>query len=296
MTSIGAAIDEATSRLRSSSPTPRLDAELLMAHALGAGRVQVIARLREPIPEGAREQFAALLARREELEPVAYLTGEREFYGLPLYVDRRVLVPRPETEILVELALRAGRATPRQELCVADIGTGSGAIAIAVAANLPRARVYATDVSVDALAVAQRNVVRHGLNERIKLLHGAGLAVLPEQVDLLLTNPPYTVLAEVDENVRRHEPHLALDAGSDGLAVIRELIADAPRYIDQGTMLIEIAAWQGTAAAALARAAFPRARIHVHRDLAGLDRVLEIRAADVPSGVEAAQRGAPHAP
>ena len=294
--SIGAVLDEATSRLRLSSPTARLDAELLIAHTLGVGRAQVIARLREPLQDGAREQFMALIARREDLEPVAYLIGEREFYGLPLYVDRRVLVPRPETELLVDLAVRAARSMPREELRVADIGTGSGAIAVAVAANVPRARVYATDVSDDALDVARRNVARHRLDRRITLLRGAGLAPLPEPVDLLLTNPPYTVLAEVDENVRRHEPHLALDAGADGLTVIRELIADAPRYIAQGTMLIEIAAWQGTSAAALARAAFPCARIQVHRDLAGLDRVLEIRAVDAPSEPEVVQRGADHAP
>ncbi len=294
MTTIGAALAEATARLRPFSPSARLDAELLLAHVVGRGRAQVVAGIRDELSEQAREQFMALIARRADLEPIAYLIGEREFYGLPLYVDHRVLVPRPETELLVDLALRAARSAPRKDLRVADIGTGSGAIAVAVAAHLPEARVFATDVSVDALDVAKRNIRRHGLQERITLLHGSGLGVLPGPVDLLLTNPPYTVLAEVDENVRRHEPHLALDAGADGLAVIRELIADAPRYLDRGTMLIEIAAWQGPAVADLAAAAFPRAATAVHRDLAGLDRLLEIRV-DTNAGAGNDDPGAPYA-
>ncbi len=275
---IGAALHDATGRLRAASETPRLDAELLLAHVLDTTRAGLIARLAEPLPAAAAERFWALVERRAELEPVAYLTGEREFYGLSLSVDQRVLVPRPETELLVELALRRAANHPRrQHLRVADIGTGSGAIAIAVAANLPHAHVYATDLSCGALEVARINVERHGLAERITLLHGDGLRPLPGPVDLLLANPPYTVLDDVDENVRRHEPHLALDGGPEGLAVIAELIADAPRYMEGGVVLIEIGAWQGAAASALARAAFPHGTITIHRDLAGLDRVLEIR-------------------
>lgn len=285
MTNVSAALAEATARLRPFSPSARLDAELLLAHVLGVGRAQVVAGLHEELSEQVCEQFTALTTRRADLEPVAYLTGEREFYGMMLYVDRRVLVPRPETELLVDLALRAARSAPRKDLRVADIGTGSGAIAVAVAAHLSEARVLATDLSIDALDVARRNIQRHGLGERITVLHGAGLGVLPGQVDLLLSNPPYTVLAEVDENVRRHEPHLALDAGPEGLAVIRELIADAPRYLNHGTMLIEIAAWQGPAVVDLAVAAFPGAAIAVHRDLAGLDRVLEIRVSEMSEPV-----------
>ena len=222
--------------------------------------------------------MAALVERRAELEPVAYLTGTREFYGLPFYVDWRVLAPRPETELLVDLAIRAAQEHPSRVLLrVADIGTGSGAIAVAVAMHVPRARIFAVDLSADALEVARVNVDRHGLGDRITLLHGDGLCPLPGAVDLLLANPPYTVLAEVDENVRRHEPHLALDGGDDGLAAIRELIAAAPGYLEAGTMLIEIGARQGAAATALAQAAFPHATVTLHRDLGGLDRVLEIQ-------------------
>lgn len=278
MTTVGAALDAATARLRASSPTARLDAEALLAHVLQLSRAGLLARRGDALMDDAAGRFARLVARRAELEPVAYLTGEREFYGLPFTVDRRVLVPRPETELLVDLALRAAaRFSGQAEIRVADIGTGSGAIAVAVAAHLPAAHVWAVDLSEEALDVARANVARQHVAERVTLLHGNGLAPLPGPVDLLLSNPPYTVLAEVDENVRRHEPHAALDGGADGLAVIRELFAAAPRYVNHdGAVLMEIAAWQGATASAVARAAFPDAAISVHRDLAGLERVLQV--------------------
>jgi release factor glutamine methyltransferase len=277
VTTIGAALQEATSYLRIVSPTARLDAELLLAHVLRTTRTQLIARLDEPLAKRASEHLSELVIRRAELEPVAYLVGEREFYGLPLYVDPRVLVPRPETELLVELALAASARLPGDyALEVADIGTGSGAIAIAVAANLPHAHVWAVDLSEAALEVARANVERHGLGDRITLLQGDGLQPLPEPVDLLLSNPPYTMLETIDENVRRYEPHLALDGGSGGLQVIREILATAPRYLKGSTLLMEIGAWQGQAVKALAAASFPGAAITIHRDLAGLDRVLEV--------------------
>ena len=277
MTTIGAALQDATSRLRNVSPTARLDAEVLLAHVLGTTRTHLIASLDEPLAQSAGERLAELVARRAALEPVAYLIGEREFYGLPLYVDRRVLVPRPETELLVDLALAAGARLPsNQALAVADIGTGSGAIAIAVAAHLPQAHVWAVDLSEAALEVARANVERHGLGDRITLLHGDGLRPLPEPVDLLLSNPPYTILETIDENVRRYEPHLALDGGPGGLQVIQELLATAPRYLKGRSLLMEIGAWQGQAVKALAAASFPDDAITIHRDLAGLDRVLEV--------------------
>ncbi len=276
MTTVGKTLQEATERLRAVSPTARLDAELLLAHVLGANRTQLIAALRDPLDATAAARYADLIAQRARLKPVAYLTGEREFYGLPFAVDPRVLVPRPETELLVDLALHKAARYGQQPMRIADIGTGSGAIAIAVAHHLPHALVYAVDISTDALNVASVNVRRHGLSERITLLHGDKLAALPTPVDLLLSNPPYTILAEVDANVRQYEPHLALDGGgADGLAVIRDLLHDAPRYVT-GTMLIELGAWQGMAAMHVAQTAFPAATVMLHRDLAGHDRILEI--------------------
>ncbi|MEN9936471.1 MAG: hypothetical protein RLZZ387_3050 [Chloroflexota bacterium] len=307
-TTIAAALAEASHTLRATSPTPRLDAELLLAHALGWSRARVLAEGRASLPPEPCAAFAALVARREALEPVAYLVGRREFYGLDFSVDRRVLVPRPETELLVELALglarrltadhrppttdgRPGPATTADAVAapdgpsspvlrppsvlVADIGTGSGCIAVAVAANLSGARVYATDASPDALEVARLNAERTGVLGRVELLRGDLLEPLPEPVDLLLSNPPYTLLDEVDEGVRRHEPHLALDGGPDGLALYRRLLSQAPAKVRAGgAVLLEIGAWQGADVATMARAAFPDADVAVHQDLAGRDRVV----------------------
>lgn len=277
MTTIGTTLHAATTRLRQASTTPRLDAEILLAHILGVSRAGLLTRLAEPVPHSAQARFEELIERRQTLVPIAYLTHEREFYGLALYVDERVLVPRPETELLVELALELARHHPHfPRLNIADIGTGSGAIAIAVAATLPEAQVTAVDLSANALEVARINIERHGLAERIRLIQGDGLQPLTEPIDLLLSNPPYTILQEVDENVRLHEPHLALDGGIDGLDLIRVLLADAPRHLKSGTLLVEIGAWQGAAVRALAEQAFPGAQVKVHRDLAGLDRVLDV--------------------
>jgi release factor glutamine methyltransferase len=193
-----------------------------------------------------------------------------------------VLVPRPETEQLVELALREARRIVEQTaaLAIADIGTGSGAIAVALALNLPAAQLYAVDLSADALAVARSNVARHGLDERVTLLHGDLLAPLPGPVDLIVSNPPYTVLAEVEPNVRAAEPWLALEGGPDGAAIYRRLLARAPAYVRAGgAVLLEIGAWQGALVAELLRAAFPQATVEVHQDLAGHDRVVVGRTA-----------------
>jgi release factor glutamine methyltransferase len=295
--SIDQALAWGAAQLRSASATARLDAELLLAHVLGWSRARLLAEGRTPLDDRLQAHFRALIARRAALEPVAYLVGRREFYGMDFLVDRHVLVPRPETELLVELAIAAARRTTNDErrinepidahlssfvlgrssLKIADIGTGSGAIAVAVAAHIPGALVYATDISPEALYVAQQNVERHGLSERVVLREGDLLEALPEPVDLLLSNPPYTILSETDEGVRRHEPGLALDGGADGLAFYRRLLDAAPAKLRPGgAILLEIGATQGAAVVGLARAAFPAARIVVHQDLAGLDRVVEI--------------------
>lgn len=261
--------------LSETSTTPRLDAELLLAHALGWPRARLLAeRDHTPSPE-AQASFAALVGRRAAGEPVAYLVGHKEFYGLALAVTPATLVPRPETELLVELALAIARGREQRGLLLADIGTGSGAIAIALAAQLPAATLYAVDLSAAALAVAERNVAGHGLTDRVQLLHGDLLAPLPGPVDLIVSNPPYTIFAEVEPNVGAHEPRLALDGGPDGAAVYRRLIAAAPRYLRPGgALLLEIGAWQGELVAELARELLPGATIRVHQDLAGHDRVV----------------------
>lgn len=269
----------AVETLRDVSDTPRLDAEILLAHTLGWSRARLLARLQEPIPDDALQTFRALAERRAAREPVAYLIGSKEFYGLEFIVDRRVLVPRPDTETLVDAALEWARQrfSSQDTLLIADIGTGSGCIAVALAAHLPNALVYAIDLSADALAVARQNVERHGVADRVTLLCGDLLAPLPQPVDLLVSNPPYTVLDDIDVGVRLHEPRLALDGGSDGLAIYRRLLAAAPQALRPGgALMLEIGATQAEAVTALARQAFPAAAVRVVRDLAGRDRVVAV--------------------
>ncbi len=271
--------------------TPLLDAELLLAHCLHTTRAHLLAHP-EYHPSSAQVAcFAALMVRRLRGEPLAYLVGQREFYGFGLLVDARVLVPRPETEHLVEQALAAAaRCSPPHgaPLTLVDVGTGSGAIAIALAHHLPAARLLATDLSAEALEVAAANLARHSLHQRVTLLHGdlleplrgAGLAA--GQIDLLVSNPPYTVLADIDAGVRAHEPRLALDGGADGLDCYRRLLPEAAAWLRRGgSLLLEIGAAQHTAVAALARAAFPAAQITIARDLAGWPRVVRV---DTKSG------------
>jgi release factor glutamine methyltransferase len=261
------------------SATSRLDAELILSHLLGWPRARLLAERDHPVPSDLSVAFDGLVARRAAGEPVAYLVGHKEFYGLDFAVDHRVLVPRPETELLVELALVAarrialGRAEP---LRIADIGTGSGAIAVALAVHLPNAQIDAVDISPEALEVARANVVRHGIAGRVRLLLGDLLGPLDLSADIIVSNPPYTILAEVEPNVYAYEPHLALEGGPDGTNLYRRLLADAPaKLLPGGALLCEIGAWQGELVAALARAAFPAAEVRIFQDLAGRDRVLQ---------------------
>lgn len=277
---ISSLLSDACSRLAPSSTTPRLDAELILSHLLGWPRARLLAEREHPVASATAEQFCGLIGRRADGEPVAYIVGHKEFYGLDLAVDRRVLVPRPETELLVELALAAGRrlaAGRDAPLRVADIGTGSGAIAIALASGLPAALIDAVDISPDALDVAGANVARHGLAGRVRLLHGDLLEPLDGRYDLIVSNPPYTILAEVEPNVLDHEPHLALAGGPDGADLYRRIFAGAPAHLRPGgALLCEIGDWQGELVAGLARAAFPAAEVRVARDLAGHDRIVSV--------------------
>lgn len=285
MTSTGATIrqliHDASQALAPVSPSAHLDATVLLAHALGRSRAALLADAASvPTPEQAA-RFHALLGRRLDEEPVAYLIGRREFYGLDFAVDRRVLVPRPDTEILVERALAwlAARGARHAPPVLADIGTGSGCVAAAVAAHAPLARIYAVDISAAALAVATANIASLGLAGRVTPLQGDGCQALPEPVDAILSNPPYTLLDEIDPGVRRHEPQLALDGGPDGLDAYRWLLPQARAALRRDgptAVLLEIGAWQAAEVSALARASFPAAAISVWPDLAGRDRVVEI--------------------
>lgn len=267
------------------SSSPRLDAELLAAQALGLRRLDLYLGFDRPLDEAQLGRVRELVRRRARGEPVAYITGEREFFGRPFTVSPAVLVPRPETEILVELALRgaAAGAEGREELVLADIATGSGCIAVTLAAELPQARVVATDASPPAVEVARANARRHGVGDRVDLRVGEWCAAIATgSCDLVVSNPPYIPSAEVDgleRSVRDHEPRAALDGGSDGLDPYRELLPQLARVLRPGGWAaVEIDHRAAPPVMALAAAAFgPGAVLHEHPDLAGRPRVVTVQ-------------------
>lgn len=260
--------------------SPRLDAELLLAHVLQVPRAQLWARPERLLTPDEQASYRGLVTRRIAGEPLPYITGWIEFYGLEFAVDPRVLIPRPETETLIDLALAWQAEAACRVLEVADVGTGSGCIAIALAhAWHAQAHIYALDLSTEALAVARANAERHGVAGRISFVQSDLLLALPCPVDLIVSNPPYVAAGDpLPQPVREHEPCLALDGGADGLDLIRRLLIQAPDYLRPGgAMLIEIGAAQGATVLDLARSAFPQAEVIVHLDLAGLDRVLMVQ-------------------
>lgn len=253
------------------SESARLDAELLLGHVLGLSRAQLITRAAEPVSAEDARAYAELIRRRARGEPVAYLRGEQGFWTLTLKVDGNVLVPRPETELLVEWALQL--ADPAQDLRIADLGTGSGAIALALAAERPHAHVVATDLSNDALRLARDNARRLGL-ERVEFRSGSWLEPLTgEHYDLLVSNPPYIAMGDPHLADLRHEPLMALTDGGDGLNALREIVAGASAHLrDGGWLLLEHGYDQGPAVRGLlARAGFEA--IETRRDLGGQERV-----------------------
>jgi release factor glutamine methyltransferase len=259
-----------------------LEAEILLAHTLDFTREQLLARQHEPPGAERRERFDSLMSRRLAHEPLAYITGHREFYGIDLLCSPAALIPRPETEMLVELALDwvRGQGSGVNEPTIIDVGTGSGAIAIAIAVHAPNARVIAIDTSRAALELARENARRHGVDHRISFVQGSLLTPLRVQADIVVANLPYIaeeVYASLPPEIREHEPECALRAGARGTEVIEELIAQAPTLLAPGALLLAEHAWdQGKPLRGVARASFPHARIETARDLAGLERVLSI--------------------
>jgi release factor glutamine methyltransferase len=218
-----------------------LDTEVLARHVLGWDRARLIACWRDPAPAGFTEEFARLVARRTSREPVSYITGHREFWGLEFDVTPDVLIPRPETELVVEEALRFSREV-RLPGSVIDVGTGSGCIAIALAAELPLSHVVATDISPAALAVARRNAARLGVEHRLTLINGDLLDGTPAAADLIVSNPPYVPAGDaptLQPEVGRHEPPVALFGGDgDGLDLVRRLLGCASPHLAPGGRLI----------------------------------------------------------
>jgi release factor glutamine methyltransferase len=265
----------------------RLEAELLYGEATGLDRAHVIAAGRDTPPTEALTTFEQLLARRIAHEPLAYILGRREFYGLTFDVGPGCLVPRPETETLVEAALEAIRDHPRSGrlVRVADIGTGSGAVAISVARHAPSAKMFAIDASTAALPWAGKNLRKLGPLERVVLLTGDLLDPIGEPLDIVLANLPYVPTDEFNAlppEIRAHEPGIAVDGGDDGLDLYRRFAAQLPDHLvdDTYAVLVEIGAGQAPFAEDILLDGLGRpanAEVRMHRDLRGIRRVVEVR-------------------
>jgi release factor glutamine methyltransferase len=255
-----------------------LEAQVLLAHALGLDRSHLLANLNENVARDSAAAFEQLVHRRVAREPLAYIVGMREFYGIAIACSPAALIPRPETELLVGLALdeieRRGR---NARAC--DVGTGSGAIAIAIAMHERRTRVVATDASDSALRLARQNASRHGVADRIDFVRTdlcAGLG----RFDVIVANLPYVSAEEwrtLEPELRDHEPRRALVGGPGGAEIVERLLREAPAHLSgSGVVAVEIGATQGDRIMTVAREAFPQARIELMRDLAGLDRVVAV--------------------
>ena len=282
------ALRQATGFLRASElDNPRLDAEVLLRYLLGISRTELYRDLDEALPALVLSRYRELLSRRAAGEPLQYLTGQREFMGLEFLVSPAVLIPRPETEIVVERAVELAQKelSPAQvqSLTIVDLGTGSGAIAVSLAKFLPRARVYGVDISGAALAVAWENARRHGVAGRVTLCCGNFLAPLAAldlfaRVDLLVSNPPYIPREELDNlprEVREFEPRRALDGGRDGLDYYRRLAAGAPAFLRPGGwMVLEVGQGQAAAVQEILGKTGSFSSFRIVPDLAGIPRVV----------------------
>ncbi len=258
--------------------SPRLDAEVLLAHVVGCQRIALYTRFEEVASEEIRQKYKELVKKRVDGCPVAYLVGFKEFYNLKFAVTPAVLIPRPETELLVLEAIRI--AKPMTSPRIVDVGTGSGAIALTLAKHLPHAKVTAIDISPEALAVAQKNAEQLGLSSKVKFLQGDLLKpVISEVFDLVVSNPPYItseVVKQLPINVRNFEPHLALDGGPTGLEVIERLLTEAKSVLVKGGhLLCEIGFDQGKTVVEVVEKVGGYGSVSVMPDQAGLPRLLK---------------------
>ncbi len=244
---------------------------------LGVSRATLLADSHRMLTDEQYSAIQGLIERRAQGEPVAYLTGHKEFYGLDLIITPDVLVPRPETESVVDACLEILRSYDNSQL--ADIGTGSGAIVIAVTTHNPGVRASATDISEAAIEVARQNCERHGVAERVTLYTGNLLPPLQGKFDVIAANLPYVPPGEASPDVATWEPNVAVfGGGEDGTALIREFLREAPAYLlPGGTVVMETAHSQGNLVAELAKKAFPGAAVEVRKDLAGYDRIVVIK-------------------
>ncbi len=257
-----------------------LEADLMLMKALDMDRPRLYASPERATTSGERQAVSRDVARRVAGEPWPYISGRREFYGMEIAVGPGVFIPRPETELLVDLALEIAGAFPADRpLRIADVCTGSGAIAVALAAHLPQATVYATDISLRALETARLNCERYGLRDRVIFGTGSLLEPVSRPVDIVVSNPPYVPTADIPHLAKEvlAEPPEALDGGADGLGVVRLLMPQALAKLSRpGALIVEISPAQAGEVLELARSVFPQAECSVHRDLAGRERALRV--------------------
>jgi release factor glutamine methyltransferase len=288
---IRALLKQGMAQLRAAKvPSHTLAAELLLIHTLGRDRTWVYTHSEEVVDPELAQKYFSLVARRAAGEPTQYLTGKQEFWGLEFEVTPAVLIPRPETEHIVEVALerlgprgikiRMDTGAPSDHLQVADIGTGSGCLAVALACELPHADVYATDISAEALKVAERNARKHGVGERVHFVHGNLLDAFEKEpgFDVIVSNPPYVALDDaptLPREVREHEPHTALFGGRTGAEIYGPLIEQAATLLrDRGILAVELGYNCADAVLKIVREQRGWANISVTNDLAGIPRVL----------------------
>jgi len=280
---VGAALDGLISRLEKTSDTPGLDAQVVLAHVLEKPRSWMAAHPEAPLTQSRSDALEALVARLEKGNPLPYVLGRWNFFGLEFEVTPDVLIPRPETEMLVERALAwlGERGAAKGERRVLDVGTGSGCIAIALTVNVADLRLTATDISPQALAVARRNAEKLRVSDRVTFLEADLIPdpSLPDPFSLILANLPYIPTKTLHNlPIYGREPTVALDGGADGLALIRKLLSQAPDLLAPGGLLMmEIEASEGPAVLSLAYDAFAEAEIHLFRDLGDRDRLIQIQ-------------------
>ena len=258
------------------------EAELLLGHVLRMSKTQLYTEPERELTPAEADHLWRLVRRRLGHEPAAYVLGHCEFYGAGFYVDRHTLIPRPETELLVEKAIELAHRLSHRErpLTIADIGTGCGAIAVSLALALPGAKIYATDISASALQVARRNCQRHAVCAQVELLPGNLLEPLPQPVDMIVANLPYIKDCEFKDlspEIANFEPAMALAGGENGLDTIRQMLEQAPGKLNrQACFLLEIGQGQADMVTSLINSYLPQASIELIPDLGGIDRVVKV--------------------
>ena len=265
--------------MKTGSPDAKLEAEVLLRHVLKIDRATMFSELEENLSEDSVNNITALVKRRIQREPLAYITGTKEFYGLMFEVSEDVLIPRPETELLVDMVITKAKLLKKNEITIVDVGTGSGAIAVSLAVNIPNSSVIAVDLSKSALEMADENRRAHGMYSRVKLRLGNLLDPVTDNIDILVSNPPYIRkdrLSFLQDEVLK-EPLMALDGGEDGLTLIKELLSQARhKMASTSVILFEIDSDQGAEAAKISKSYFPLGEVTVLRDLNNDDRAVLI--------------------